>query len=84
MSTKKDDVSQNRLFTGPQCRAARAYMNWTQEELSSKSGAGLSTIKDFENENREPYDRTVRDIQATFENIGFVFSVNSIKLPNIG
>lgn len=34
---------------GPeQCRAARALLNWSQEQLAALAGVSRSTIKDFE------------------------------------
>lgn len=31
-----------------QCRAARALLNWTQEELAVLAGLSRSTVRDFE------------------------------------
>jgi transcriptional regulator with XRE-family HTH domain len=39
-------------MTPGQCRAARAWLNWTQEDLAEKSGVSLSALKDFEAERR--------------------------------
>jgi len=31
-----------------QCRAARGFLNWTQDELAKAAGVSRSTVKDFE------------------------------------
>jgi hypothetical protein len=51
---------------GPeQCRAARAWLGWTQEELSRRSSVGLSTIKDFEKTPREPHNRGLEEAESS-------------------
>ena len=39
-------------ITAGQIRSARALLNMSQEDLAKKSGLGLSTIRDYENERR--------------------------------
>lgn len=56
-----------------QCRAARALLNWTQEELAKKVGVALRTIRDFENERRQPLKVVRSSIQQAFEQAGIEF-----------
>ena len=39
---------QKALITTPQIRAARALLRWSANDLSDKSGVGISTIKRLE------------------------------------
>jgi len=59
-------IVKNKIIEPKQCRAARSLLNWSQEELSLKSGVARATIADFEREKRIPYDRTLRDIKKAF------------------
>lgn len=56
-----------------QCRAARALLGWTQDELSTKAAVAKKTIADFETGKRQPYDRTLADIRAALEGGGVLF-----------
>lgn len=64
---------ENKIITPEQCRAARAFLNWSQDDLSSKSGVAKATIADFERGKRTPYGRTLRDLQKVFEEEGIEF-----------
>lgn len=50
-----------------QCRAARALLGWSQDDLETKSGVSKKSIADFEREAQIPYDRTLRDLQSALE-----------------
>jgi transcriptional regulator with XRE-family HTH domain len=56
-----------------QCRAARALLNWTQDELARKVGVALRTIRDFENSRRQPLKVVRASIQQAFEQNGIEF-----------
>lgn len=60
-------------LTAAQCRAARALIGWSQDQLSKESKVAKATIANFETGNRTPYDRTLVDIQAALQNNGVVF-----------
>lgn len=36
------------MVTAPQCRAARALLNWTQAELARRAGVSPGTVRGFE------------------------------------
>lgn len=61
-------------ITPAQCRAARAMLDWSQEDLSEKSGVGAKTIVDFEKGKRSPFARTIRDLQEALEAGGVEFT----------
>ena len=39
------------VISADQCRAARSWLKWKQQDLADKSGVSLSAIKDFEKGN---------------------------------
>lgn len=53
-----------------QCRAARALLGWSQDDLEAKSGVSKKTIADFEREAQIPYDRTLRELELAVEAAG--------------
>lgn len=81
MSTKKDDLDElfrrcyPKRMTSEQCRAARAWLAWSQDDLAKAAGVGLSTVKDFEGGRREPIANNRKAIQAVLEREGFGFPV---------
>jgi DNA-binding XRE family transcriptional regulator len=56
-----------------QCRAARALLNWTQDDLANKVGVALKTVRDFENERRQSLKIVRASIQQAFEQAGIEF-----------
>lgn len=56
-----------------QCRAARALLNWSQDELERSSQVARKTIADFEREARQPYPRTLEALRAALEAAGVEF-----------
>jgi ribosome-binding protein aMBF1 (putative translation factor) len=60
-------------MTPEQCRAARAWLGWTQVELAKKSKIGLSTLMDFESQYRATQATKQRAIQAALEKRGIRF-----------
>jgi predicted transcriptional regulator len=61
------------LLTARQCRAGRAWLGISQEELATRSAVSARTIAHFEAGNRLPHDRTLKDLVRTFEEMGVVF-----------
>lgn len=60
-------------MTPSQCRAARALVGMSQDELAEVSGVAKRTIVSFEKEDRQPYPRTVEALQKAFEQVGVTF-----------
>jgi transcriptional regulator with XRE-family HTH domain len=60
-------------ISGAQCRAARAIIGWSQDELAVASKVAKATIANFETGKRTPYDRTLSDLQAALEGGGMAF-----------
>ncbi|WP_420005866.1 helix-turn-helix domain-containing protein [Arenibacterium sp. LLYu02] len=60
-------------MTPSQCRAARALVAMSQDSLAKASGVAKRTIASFENEDRQPYERTLSALQSTLEAAGVEF-----------
>ena len=60
-------------ITPAQCRAARATIGWSQDQLSDAAKVAKKTIADFEGGNRTPYGRTLDAVQAALEAAGMQF-----------
>ena len=41
-------------MTPEQCRAARAWLDWPQDQLAKAANVGVSTVRDFEAGRRDP------------------------------
>ena len=61
------------MITPAQCRAARALLKWTQEDLAARSGVSVTTIRTFETEATAAYARTRETLKATLETAGIEF-----------
>ena len=60
-----------------QCRAARAFLGLSQEELAVASGVSRATVIDFERGERQPINSNLRMIQAALEAAGVEFTIGS-------
>lgn len=60
-------------LTAAQCRAARALIAWSQDDLADASKVAKATIANFETGKRSPYDRTLVDMKAALEAAGVEF-----------
>jgi transcriptional regulator with XRE-family HTH domain len=56
-----------------QCRAARGWLGWTQQELARRAGVGLSTVRDFEKGERMPIPNNFAAIRRAIEASGIEF-----------
>lgn len=61
------------MLTPPQCRAARALLDWSREQLAEASKVSLRTIVDFERGARQPRDITLGSLRAALEAAGVRF-----------
>ena len=61
------------MLTPEQSRAARGWLDWTQEELAKRAQVSLSTIRDFEKGRRVPIKNNLDAIRLSFEMAGIAF-----------
>ena len=58
------------MVSPEQCRAARAWLGWSQEELAKRARIGLSTLKDFEGGKRVPMRNNLEALRSVLEGAG--------------
>lgn len=63
------------MITSAQIRAARALLNWSRDQLSIKSGVGVSALMRLESAEGVPSGniRTFESVEKTFEKAGIEF-----------
>jgi transcriptional regulator with XRE-family HTH domain len=66
-----------------QCRAGRALLGWSQDDLVNASKVTKSTIANFEAGKRTPYDRTLADVRAALEKAGCIFIDENGEGPGV-
>jgi hypothetical protein len=69
------------VMSAEQCRAGRAWLGWTQGDLSRLSRVGLSTLKDFESGGRRTIASTLAQMQQTLERAGVTFHADPTGRP---
>src|SRR6185312_8030604 len=60
-------------ISAAQCRAARALIGWSQDQLEAASRVAKKTIADFERGATSPYARTLQDLRRALEEAGVDF-----------
>jgi transcriptional regulator with XRE-family HTH domain len=58
------------MLTPEQCRAARGWLAWTQQDLADKAGVGLSTLRAFELGQRAPIRNNLDALRRAIEAAG--------------
>jgi transcriptional regulator with XRE-family HTH domain len=62
-----------------QIRAGRALLGWSQEELASEAGVGLSTVRDIESQRRALDTASACEIRRALQNAGVIFIAGEAK-----
>jgi len=60
-------------LTAAQCRARRALIEWTQQQLAQACSLDQQVIADFERRFRAPGEETRRRLRGALEEAGVVF-----------
>lgn len=71
------------MITSAQCRAARALIEWSRDQLAEASMVALRTIVDFERGAREPRAVTLDAIQRALETAGVIFVAENGEGPGV-
>lgn len=58
------------MLTSEQCRAARGWLDWTQQELAERAHVSLSTVRDFEKGRRTPIANNLEAMRRALEASG--------------
>jgi transcriptional regulator with XRE-family HTH domain len=61
------------MLSPEQCRAARGWLDWSQEELARRANVALSTVRDFEKGRRVPIGNNLLAIQRVLQDGGVKF-----------
>ena len=61
------------MITATQCRAARALLDWSQQELADKAGVGIVTVRQLEAGNTRPRRAKLDVIRRALESAGVEF-----------
>src|ERR1700730_447110 len=69
------------MITAEQCRAARALLDWSREQLAETSRVSRRTIIDFERSAREPRYLTFYAIRRVLEEAGESSSPRTAAVP---
>lgn len=66
-------------ITGKQIAAARALLEWSQQELADRSGTGISTVAGFEKGHRDTRTENKEAIIDTLEREGIDFTGDGVR-----
>ena len=61
------------ILTPEQCLGARAMLGLSRSDLAKMAKVSQATLADFEAGKRQPYQRTLAEIQRTLEAAGIIF-----------
>lgn len=60
-------------ITDSQCRAARALIGWSRNQLAENAEVAVRTVVDFERGARSPINATIAAIRRALEDAGVEF-----------
>lgn len=61
------------MIASAQCRAARGLLGWSQQDLATRAGVGIVTIRQLEGDHKKPRRATLAVVRAAFEQAGVLF-----------
>jgi transcriptional regulator with XRE-family HTH domain len=64
------------MLAPEQSRAARAWLDWSQEDLAKRASVALSTVRDFEKGRRTPIANNLQAISRALSEAGIELLFN--------
>ena len=73
------------MLSSSQIRAARSLLNWSGQQLSEKSGVGVTTLRRYELQDGIPAAnvKVLMAIKECLENHGIEFTGDPLKNPGV-
>ena len=71
------------MINSAQCRAGRALLNWSQQQLADAARVGVVTVRQFENGGSEPRNATLDVIRRALEGAGVIFVESNGEGPGV-
>jgi len=68
-------------ITPEQSRAARGWLDWTQQQLAEAANVSLSTVRDFEKRRRSPISNNLAAMQHALEKAGVQVVFDNAGVP---
>jgi transcriptional regulator with XRE-family HTH domain len=62
------------MITPEQCRAARGWLDWSQDDLATRANVSLSTVRDFEKGRRMPIANNITAMEGALRGAGCHFT----------
>lgn len=70
-------------MTPEQCRAARGWLDLSQDQLAKLANVSLSTVRDFEKRRRAPIANNLNAMALALQGKGIVFTENGLTGPSL-
>ena len=64
------------MISAEQSRAARAWLDWSQDDLAKRAKVSLSTVRDFEKGRRVPIRNNLAAMRMALEAEGMRFELD--------
>lgn len=71
------------MITPAQCRAARALLIWSQQQLADAAMVGVVTVRQFERHESEPRRITLDALRRALEEAGVIFVAENGDGPGV-
>ncbi|HWK44097.1 MAG TPA: helix-turn-helix transcriptional regulator [Stellaceae bacterium] len=69
------------MLTPEQCRAARGWLDWSQDDLAKRASVSLSTVRDFEKGRRVPIANNLSAIERVIAEAGIKCDADEAGKP---
>lgn len=69
------------MLAPEQCRAARGWLEWSQEDLAKRANVSLSTVRDFEKGRRVPIGNNLSALASALSRAGVTPTFDSQGKP---